>query len=694
MSSTLQQNRWTANPEHFAACVQVQDVSGFFAKQLVIEPGTRALIIDEGTSLGEVPPGSYTIDTFASKLKFWKRKQATAVLARQEDFGVELTCSGLPTAEHLSVDATIRLSVQIEDVALFARNLMGTRPLFTSEDLRNTLQPLVQQVLWESIGRMSITDLTGPTVREELDAAIEQALAISLKRYGMRFVSVQLVAIRHPEYDEHRKQKGEIWLQKDGLTQQKSQQEIEADRRLLEIKKQEKSNELDVLAANVDIDKDEGKLAAELRRIGIRNDLRKAMLSEDFDKIKTTDDMQKFVHERDKGDLLRREEKDELVAAFEARKDDRESARTHLVRKLELERDMEVEQVRENLNHQVKVRRLDHEISLAKLTGAKENVEWERQVEKEKKETEHRRAERVKELDSQRQLTRQQSQFTREEEWDSLVQRQRIDRLDGEVKYAQAERTGRVARLEKELRDEFARKDLDTEKLRKEWELEYASKQAGAQIDKVKALNEMNHQAAVLAFELHERKTRLDAEIVSLKEDKTHKFEIARMEAMRGMSNEALIATANSQNAQYLAQLKMTEATVSGSNAVKMAEERVKMQKEMTDAVLQAHQGANQMTQMTLAQMQALLGQSIAGLSHSNTPQVFMPGVAPPMMPNQPMYANYQPHMGAPGQFPQPGYYPQPGQFPPGQHPAPGQHPGGPAAPNLPAGGNSGEKPA
>ncbi|MGH7199795.1 MAG: SPFH domain-containing protein, partial [Planctomycetaceae bacterium] len=373
-TAPIENPRWTADANQFAASIQVGDADGFFAKRLVIEPGTRALIIDEGEYLGEVGPGTYTLESFAEKLQFWRKKQATAVLTRQEDFVVELLCEAVPTAEHLTVDATLRLTVQIEDVALFARNLMGSRRQFTAADLRDALAPIVQQALWETIGSFSIADLTGPQVRQTVDAAVEQALGVSMRRYGLRFVGVQTVSIGHEKYDEHRRKLGDAWIQKE------------------DVKLRETLNELESLAENVGIDKQESDVAAELRRIGVRNQMREAVLSEEFDKVTNTEELEKFLQERDKSKLIRQEEIDELKAGYEDRKGDRASARKHLVAKLDLERGFEIERVRSELDHARLLKTRRHEIELAELTATKENAEWQRTLERECLEAEHRRA--------------------------------------------------------------------------------------------------------------------------------------------------------------------------------------------------------------------------------------------------------------------------------------------------------------
>ena len=41
--SNVQENRWIADPDQFAARVQVDDVKGLLANQLIVDPGTSPL---------------------------------------------------------------------------------------------------------------------------------------------------------------------------------------------------------------------------------------------------------------------------------------------------------------------------------------------------------------------------------------------------------------------------------------------------------------------------------------------------------------------------------------------------------------------------------------------------------------------------------------------------------------------------
>ena len=68
MSPKTQNNRWVADPDQFAARIQVEDLPGMLANQLIVEPGTRALIVNDGIYAGDVGAGTYTLKTFMSNL--------------------------------------------------------------------------------------------------------------------------------------------------------------------------------------------------------------------------------------------------------------------------------------------------------------------------------------------------------------------------------------------------------------------------------------------------------------------------------------------------------------------------------------------------------------------------------------------------------------------------------------------------
>ena len=561
MSATIEENRWTAPTDQFAVRIQVNDAPGFFSKRLIIEPGCRALVIEDDAFIGEVTAGSYTLESFAQRLRFWTKKQCTVILTRAEDMPLECHCDGLPTRENLLVEASVRLTVQMSDVALFLQNLLGARAAFSTADLRNSILSVIRQAMWESVGRMSITELTGAQVRRDLDAAVEQALGVSLKRYGIGFGQVQTVSIKHEKYDEQRRKLGEAWLLREGIDQQRALDELYSADELRQIQRRERVNELELLAENVALDRQEGDLAAMLRRVGIRSQVRDAVLSDKFDKIETADELARMLQEVDRNRLLRQDEQDELKAVYQAKKADREAARSQLVRKLEIEQAFELSSLRAELDHQAALRAREHEFELAGRVENEDNRRWQALLARQRSEAEHRRQEELKQREHQRQIAQQETGDRRDDQWQQLLHEQRIDRVQGELAVTRAERNIRLDELERQVRQARNEEALKMQQRQAEVQRQMQQGTFQDQMAKLAELNRLNAEYLRQRQQFDLERRRSETELAMLREDRAAERERARLQAVKDLSVEALVATADKGNAEILARMKMHEAT-------------------------------------------------------------------------------------------------------------------------------------
>jgi len=59
----VEMQHWAKEPTDFAARIDVRDLRGALRKDLIVEPGTRAIILVDGRNKdGELGPGRYTLD--------------------------------------------------------------------------------------------------------------------------------------------------------------------------------------------------------------------------------------------------------------------------------------------------------------------------------------------------------------------------------------------------------------------------------------------------------------------------------------------------------------------------------------------------------------------------------------------------------------------------------------------------------
>ena len=547
----LHNNLWIAGEHDFATRVEITDVSGFFSKTLTIEPGVRAMILERGQTVGEVPPGQYTLQGLTDKLKFWTKKSITAILTRQGEVPLELECSGLATSELLDVEVAVRLGLQIDDVALFQKNLLASRPTLTLDDLKGIVQPIVQQALWETVGRMSIKDLTGDQARGDLELCISQSLGTALARNGLKFTQVQTLSVSHPEYDAHRRRTGQLWLQRLDLDHDRATAEVAADRLLAEIQQQEKTDELEVLAQHVASDRMEGDLAARIRRIGIRKQVRAAILAGQFDRLHSEEELGKFLQQRDTERLIRQDEYATLIATLENQTEDRAAVRVQLLRRLEVEQQSELTGLRVDLDFAQRLRTRQHEIDLTKLNDSEESRQWRAELERESATAQTRRAESLKQIEHDRELAHTSTTDRREDEWQETLHSQRLDRVQGEIALAQSDRVQRVDLIEIEMRKSRELTELDLKRRKAELEREVNNNASDDQMTRLLKVQEMNLAMTKAQHELRLMEQRQQVELETMKEDKQSELSLKRIQAMRGMSAVELLA--HSPNAAIIA---------------------------------------------------------------------------------------------------------------------------------------------
>ena len=580
----MSNNTWSANTEDFATRMTLGDFSGFFSKQLVVVQGTHAFIVDDGTYLGVVPPGTYTLQTFIDKLKFWRSaKQVDVVLTRDDDVRVDLVIPQIATAEELLVSVRLQLIVQITDVALFTKNLLGNRTGMTLQHIADWVTPILTQALRDSVRQLSIAVLTSPDVRAILATALQDAAKTSLLRYGISCIDIHTTEIVNEQYDEQRQKTGEIFLLDTATQQQKKLDEVLDKDTLRKIEQREREVELRVLAEHVEIDAKEANVALTLRRNEVRKNMRDAMLSNDFDKIKSRGEFDAFMLEIDKEKLLRDDERDELQKTFDAKKDDRDTARTHLVRQLELRRNAELDELSASIAQAQRIKTLEHEIAMTKLTEAEDNRKWRDLLEREKEQAAHQFRMRSDAMKRQQELNSQNAIYLREEEWQQLLQKQKTTRLELEITEDSQTRDVRIKRLQDEYADEQKRREYT---LQKEMMLD--------QMQQLKAMEEMNRE-----------KEAFQAELLLKAAAQASALEIEKLNTMGRMSVEALIATSNAENAKILGDVQISK------NAAEADAKVSDRERELQNQRVQDAQASNA---ATLDAIQKITGQAFGAI--------------------------------------------------------------------------------
>ena len=77
----VEEKRWRRRPGEIAARVESADLPGRLTKELIVEEGTNAIILEDGQSIPLAGPGRYPMQTLADRLRHWGQgREMTAIL--------------------------------------------------------------------------------------------------------------------------------------------------------------------------------------------------------------------------------------------------------------------------------------------------------------------------------------------------------------------------------------------------------------------------------------------------------------------------------------------------------------------------------------------------------------------------------------------------------------------------------------
>lgn len=605
MAVSIQNDRWAVSPEDYAVRITIPDLKGYFDKiplfgkapkgrTLVIEPGTRALIFDDGVLLGEADPGAYTLESLEQRLQFWRKKQATVFLTRGEDQVLKSTISNVPCLEGVCSDFSFQWTLQMNDVLAFMSNLMGANAGVSILELQKMLGPMVAQAIRETVGQHSFDEVGKAEFTSVLADGMRSRIDVRLKRYGLVFQDLQWVKATS-DGDQLEKIKGSLFLAT-------------------------KETQLERAAAEVENDQLKARLEDYKEKIPVRTALREAISGDDLSEVQSTEDFKKALVEVDKQRLLRKEDHDMLVETYEDRKDDRGQLREHLLATLDLQREQELDALRLDLDHVVQMKSMEHDIELASLSRSGDAEAWKDELERDKQQATHRWEQKQKKERAKWQMIRETRREKRDDSWEAIQHEQKMEEIRGDLEFTRADRQRKLDLLDSELNTRLAAEKLEVQKRQKEWELEFKQQKSSNQIERLQKVQEMNARFA-------EQQQRMQLELNNLKEDSSHKREMERMQAVGNLSTEAMIATAGADNAALLADLKKHEATqdtakvqATASPDAALNEERLRMyeklnetEKAKADAIAEAYKMAMQSQQTNVSTM-------IGGLAQAATP--------------------------------------------------------------------------
>ena len=406
-------NRWRKGDEDFATRIEVTDLHGLFRRHLIIEPGTRAIILVDGANHGTLPPGKYTFDDIGKNLKAMinlnTSKVLTAILIDDGPCEMQFDVPSLFTTDPLRIGFTCQVVVQLdpaEDAPFrFINAMLKSRRALTLADMRQYLYPEIRDVAQAFIGQQSVKDLnTSLQLKREMEQDIEMALNRTFERSGLIFDALRTLNFAHEEYDEVGRIREKYFLEVS-----KAEADLAGGKLLFEVR-----NEAELQA----IAEETAKIEHYERRIELWARMRQAVLSDRMDEVRTEDEFEAFMREQDKARLIRDEEYEDLKRTFAEETEDHELQRRYLVRKIEMERQMELDRMQ-----------LEGELELLELRLKRREVELRAQLNEERIQALERKQIEVEGRQKELGIALQEAKTQAEIE---AIQREQ-DKLDGEL---------------------------------------------------------------------------------------------------------------------------------------------------------------------------------------------------------------------------------------------------------------------
>lgn len=338
-------NRWARRPGEFAARLESTDLKALLNKGITVEEGTQGLLFQNGRMTGLLPPGQHTLETFTQRLSnFVFGTPVSVVLVDISQTTIAVKTTLMHTSDDQTVDCEAQVVVAVNGPVDFYTNVMKGRPLVMVDEIADITAAWIQETIAPVVLHSRADELYGnPEIRERVELDLRQALQSRLARLGLVLIGLDHLRIDSHVDSEIRRQRGE--LNRKQALEELSQAYRAFEERLASTETQQKMRQLT----------SEAEFAQFIK---------------------------KLENEVFRKDLLRRQDRDDLIRQYNERKADQDTARDHLLAQTELIRREELAR----LTHQFEMDdlRRDHDVKSLGLKNQGERSVEQRQQEQQR----------------------------------------------------------------------------------------------------------------------------------------------------------------------------------------------------------------------------------------------------------------------------------------------------------------------
>ena len=266
-------NRWVKGPEDFAVRVDAADLEGLFKRELLVEAGTRALLLVEGRAeQGELGPGTYNLQSSG----LTGAARASAVLVDNGAVDLKLSIPDLFTADPLRVTLDLVLVLRLKSATAFLTNLMKQRRSYALAELRDYLFDEAQNAAAVELAQVKMAGVGDLAFNERLTTALTVRLRRSLERVGIGLEQLRSVSARHKGWEAGRDEDEALVLEEAAAV--RAEQRLQTLQRMLNVLHSERAADLAHQGSLLDLlkEQDAQGLIREDELAGLRREIQEA----------------------------------------------------------------------------------------------------------------------------------------------------------------------------------------------------------------------------------------------------------------------------------------------------------------------------------------------------------------------------------------------------------------------------------
>jgi hypothetical protein len=464
--------RWSRRPGEFACRFQADDLKGLLVKGLGVAEGSRGLLFQSGKLVGVLPPGYHTVENAISKLKaMFVGSACEVLLVDVGEFVEQLEIGGLRTRDDHDVQVKLEVTAAMGDKPLpFLENIMRSRSELTNAEVVETVRTSATRRLEHIISGCDSSELRNPELLERVRDELTEELEPAFARNGLALRAISVGPFRGAEF-------ADVRLRQEQLRHYEQWQRLE-----------HKFHEL----------------ATEDRMYGVKS------------KADFLDFVKQVEHDAGLGNLLRKQQNEELWRQYHEKREDHQLARAHLLETLRWQR--KTAALEFEMEYKSQLVRNQHELDDVQRRHKITKLEEEHRAKIEHEDREHQAALARADKDFKLGLDHKQAQSQVQ-----LDEQQR--RLDMALD---------ANRRHKEIKDEQTRRhhDMDLEKLRAYSEASAEALIAMAPQDRAAMLADLKKTDALKGFS--------ENQILAMAADKSPEVARAFQEQFKAQGNREM----------------------------------------------------------------------------------------------------------------------------------------------------------